>query len=60
MTLRIIKIKKDYHTALKRFEEIFQAKVGAKESDKADVLSILIRAYEKLHFVINAGKYGYT
>lgn len=54
MALRIIKSKKDYHTALVRFEEIFQAKAGTLESDEADVLSLLIREYEEQHFVINA------
>lgn len=54
MVLKILKTKKDYHEALERFEEIFQAKVGTKESDEADVLSLLIGEYEEKHFVINA------
>lgn len=54
MALKIIKTKKDYHAALERFEEVFQAKTGTKESDEADVLSLLIRAYEEQYFVINA------
>lgn len=54
MTLKILKTKKDYNAALLRFEEIFQAKSGTKESDEADVLSLLIRDYEDKHFVINA------
>jgi HTH-type transcriptional regulator/antitoxin HigA len=54
MALKILKTKKDYHEALERFEEIFQAKVGTKESDEADVLSLLIGEYEEKHFVINA------
>lgn len=54
MTLKILKTKKDYQEALERFEEIFQAKLGTKESDEADVLSLLIREYEDKHFVINA------
>lgn len=43
MHLRKLKTKKDYNEALERFEEIFQAKAGTKESDEADVLSLLIR-----------------
>lgn len=43
MALKIIKTKKDYQQALKRFEEIFQSKPGTKESDEADVLSLLIK-----------------
>ena len=37
MELKIIKTKKNYHTALQRFEKIFKAKNGTKESDEADV-----------------------
>lgn len=54
MKMKIIKTKKDYHEALKRFEEIFLAKRGTIESDEADVLSLLIRDYEDKNFVINA------
>lgn len=53
MTIKILKTKKDYQEALERFEEIFQAKIGTKESDEADVLSLLIGKYEENHFVIN-------
>ena len=52
--MKIIKTKKDYHAALKRFEEIFLAKRGTKESDEADVLSLLIRDYEVKNFIIDA------
>ena len=54
MELKIIKTKKDYQVALERFEEIFSAKKGTKESDEADVLSLLIKDYEDKHFVIEA------
>ena len=54
MELKIIKTKKDYFKSLERFEEIFQAIVGTPESDEADVLSLLIKAYEDKHFVIEA------
>ena len=54
MTLKIIKNQKEYSVALRRFEEIFQAKTGSKESDEADVLSLIISDYEEKHFVINA------
>jgi HTH-type transcriptional regulator / antitoxin HigA len=49
-----IKTKKEYGLALERFEHIFQAKAGAKESDEADVLSLLIADYENRHFIIEA------
>jgi len=54
MELKIIKTKKDYLSALARFEGIFSAKKGTKESDEADVLSLLIRDYEEKNFVISA------
>lgn len=49
-----IKTKKQYHAALERFEEIFLAKPGTKESDEADVMALLISNYEEQHFVIDA------
>lgn len=54
MELKIIKTKKDYSVAMERFEEIFSAKKGTKESDEADVLSLLIKDYEDKHYVIEA------
>ncbi len=54
MELKIIKTKKDYHAALERFEEVFSAKTGTKESNEADILSLLIQDYENRHFVIEA------
>lgn len=54
MRLKILKSKKDYGNALERFEEIFQAKTGTKESEEADVLALLIKEYEDKHFVIQA------
>ncbi len=53
MKFKKLKTKKDYHTALTRFEEIFQAKSGTAESDEADVLSLLLKEYEEKNFVID-------
>jgi len=53
MELKIIKSKKDYLAALKRFEDIFQAKAGTPESNEADILSLLIKQYEDKHYVID-------
>src|SRR5580704_5462202 len=53
MTLRKLKTKRDYLNALKWFEDVFEAKPGSAASDEADVLSLLIKEYEDLHFVIN-------
>ncbi len=54
MQLKKIKSKKDHEAALERFEHIFQAKAGTKESDEADVLAMLIKDYEERHYVIEA------
>ena len=54
MELKIIKTKSNYHASLERFEEIFSAKRGTKESDEADVLALLIQDYENKHYVIEA------
>lgn len=54
MQLKIIKTKKDYLLSLERFEEIFQAKAGTKESEEADVIALLIKQYEDKHYVIQA------
>ncbi len=54
MELKIIKTKKYYHESLARFEEIFSAKHGSKESNEADILALLIKDYENKHFIIDA------
>ena len=54
MQLKIIRTKKDYMTALERFEKIFQAKKGSKESEEADVLALLIKSYEDKHYALQA------
>lgn len=52
MTIKPIKTKKDYEQALKRLEEVFDAKKGTAEGDELEVLSILIEKYEDEHFPI--------
>jgi HTH-type transcriptional regulator / antitoxin HigA len=52
MTIKPIKTKKDYQTALTRLEVIFDAKPGSVEGDELEVLSILIDKYEKENFLI--------
>jgi len=53
MPLKKLKTKKDYSEEMERFNEIFQAKAGTKESDEADVLAILIKHYDYEHFVFD-------
>ena len=54
MQVKMIRTKKDYQLAMERFEKIFQAKPGTKESEEADVLAILIKNYEDKIFIIDA------
>ncbi len=52
MRITPIKNEKDYQNALNRLEEIFDAKMGTKEGDELEILSILIDKYENEHFPI--------
>jgi len=54
MNIELIKTEADYHKALQRLEEIFDAKIGSIESDEADILALLIDQYEEKHFHIDA------
>jgi HTH-type transcriptional regulator / antitoxin HigA len=54
MNIKLIKTEVDYHKALKRLEEIFDAKIGTPEGDEADILGLMIDEYEKKHFPIEA------
>ena len=54
MTLKKIKNKTEYLRTIERFEELFQAKAGSKESDEADVLALIIKDYEDMYYLINA------
>lgn len=54
MEIKTLKNNDDYLATLSRFEEIFQADEGTKESDEADVLALLIKDYEEKHYHIEA------
>jgi len=47
-----IKTEKDYEVAIKRLEQIFDASAQSKESDEAEILSMLIDNYENQHYPI--------
>ena len=53
MTLKLLKTKKDYQTALDRLEIIFDAKPGTSQGDELEVLGILIDKYEQEHYPID-------
>lgn len=52
MKLTPIKNEQDYQNALKRLEEIFDAKMGSEDGDELEILSILIDTYENENFPI--------
>lgn len=54
MKIKPIKTEEDYQTALNRLDKIFDAKIGTKESDEADILGLLIDSYENIHYPIEA------
>jgi len=54
MKIKPIKTEADYQAALNRLDKIFDAKIGTKESDEADILGLLIDDYENIHYPIEA------
>ncbi|MBN2484415.1 MAG: hypothetical protein JXB34_00430 [Bacteroidales bacterium] len=54
MNIKPIKSENDYRLALKRLEEVFDAKIGTLESDEADILGLMVDEYEKKHYPIEA------
>ncbi len=53
MKIAPIRNNKDYQNALKRLEEIFDAKKGTEQGDELEILSILIDKYENEKFPID-------
>ena len=54
MQIKPIKTEQDYQQALKRLEEIFDAKTDTKDGDELEILGILIENYEEEHFPIDS------
>lgn len=54
MKLKPIRTEKDYRSALKRLEGIFDAPLYTKDGDEAEILSLLIENYENEHYPIEA------
>jgi HTH-type transcriptional regulator / antitoxin HigA len=52
MNIKPIKTKKDYEAALKKIDELFDAKPNTNDGDLLDVLTTLVEAYEQKHFKI--------
>ncbi len=54
MDLKPIKTEADYRAALKRVEEIFDAKLGTPESDELEILGLMVDDYENKYYPIEA------
>ena len=52
IAVRPIHSKEDLETAFRRLDEIFDPEPGTPEADEAEVLTLLIQAYEREHFPI--------
>jgi len=50
MKAKVIKTARDHNVALKRIEEIFDAKPGTPEGDELELLSTLVELYEERTF----------
>jgi HTH-type transcriptional regulator/antitoxin HigA len=53
MNIHLIKTEENYNQALKRLDEIFDAKKGTEEGDELELLGLLIEQYENEHFPID-------
>ncbi len=54
VNIKVLKTEEDYHKALKRLEEIFDAPIDSPEGDEAELLTILIENYEDKHHPVEA------
>jgi HTH-type transcriptional regulator/antitoxin HigA len=54
MKTTIIKTEEQYHIAMERIDELFDAKPNTKEFDELELLAMLVNAYEEEHYRIEA------
>lgn len=54
MELRPIKTKREHQAALKEIETLWDARAGTAGADRLEVLVLLVEAYERKHFPIEA------
>lgn len=52
MDIKPIKSKTDYKRALHEIEQLWEAKPNTPESDRLELLSILVEAFEREHYPI--------
>ena len=53
MNIKPINTRKDHRTALKRIEQLWDAKPKTREGNELDILVTLVSAYEDKHFPIS-------
>ena len=54
MTIKLIHTEAEYQAALAQIEAAWDAADGSEEAEQLEVLSMLVEAYEKQHFPIDA------
>ena len=54
MKIKLIKTEEDYNVALRRLEDIFDAKIGTPESDELEIIGLIVEDYENKHYPIDA------
>ena len=52
MTIKPIKTERDYRTALKEIEKLWDAKPNTPKGDRLEVLVTLVEAYEQKHYKV--------
>ena len=52
MELRMIRNQREYRTALKQAETLWNAPDGSRDAERLDVLALLIETYEREHYAI--------
>ena len=53
MNIKPIRTKTDYHNALRRVDNLMDAKLGTSQGDELEILAILIEKYEEEEFPID-------
>lgn len=54
MGLKPIRSKREHQAALKEIEALWNARAGTAEADQLEVLVVLVEAYERKHFPVEA------
>jgi len=52
MDIKLIKTEADYQAALEEIERLFDAEPDTPESDRLEILTTLVEAYEEKHYPI--------